>query len=136
MKLNRGNEVFTKPAELKKEMKAIVKEMDDEDAQRVRNYVEGDYSFTWNQKLRDDIPLKDWPEGSGKAAHEELNEMMDRLPRYEGKSMRGLIFEDADEEFPASVRLLYDKNTIFYMPHEQLGDISWFLAGRVLSAIQ
>lgn len=46
-----------------------------------------------------------------------------------------LVFEDADEEFPASVRLLYDKNSIFYIPHEQLGDISWFLAGRVLAAI-
>ncbi|MGY5859463.1 MAG: DUF3786 domain-containing protein [Candidatus Thorarchaeota archaeon] len=46
-----------------------------------------------------------------------------------------LVFEDADEEFPASVRLLYDKNSIFYMPHEQLGDISWFLAGRVLKAL-
>ncbi|MHA1907206.1 MAG: DUF3786 domain-containing protein [Candidatus Thorarchaeota archaeon] len=46
-----------------------------------------------------------------------------------------LVFEDADEEFPASVRLLYDKNSIFYMPHEQLGDISWFLAGRALRAI-
>ena len=46
-----------------------------------------------------------------------------------------LVFEDADDEFPASVRLLYDKNSIFYMPHEQLGDISWFLAGRVLAAI-
>ncbi|MHA2426214.1 MAG: DUF3786 domain-containing protein [Candidatus Thorarchaeota archaeon] len=46
-----------------------------------------------------------------------------------------LVFEDADEEFPASVRLLYDKNSIYYMPHEQLGDISWFLAGRVMKAI-
>lgn len=46
-----------------------------------------------------------------------------------------LVFEDADEEFPASVRLLYDKNSIFYIPHEQLGDISWFLAGRALQAL-
>ncbi|MFW9980707.1 MAG: DUF3786 domain-containing protein [Candidatus Thorarchaeota archaeon] len=46
-----------------------------------------------------------------------------------------LVFEDADEEFPATVRLLYDKNSIYYMPHEQLGDISWFLAGRVLQAL-
>jgi hypothetical protein len=46
-----------------------------------------------------------------------------------------LIFEDADEEFPASVRLLYDKNSIFYLPHEQLGDISWFLASRILQAL-
>ena len=46
-----------------------------------------------------------------------------------------LVFEDADEEFPASVRLLSDKNSIFYMPHEQLGDISWFLAGRALQAL-
>lgn len=46
-----------------------------------------------------------------------------------------LVFEDADEEFPASVRLLYDKNSIYYMPHEQLGDISWFLASRVMKAI-
>ncbi|MGQ4912750.1 MAG: DUF3786 domain-containing protein [Candidatus Thorarchaeota archaeon] len=45
-----------------------------------------------------------------------------------------LIFEDEDEEFPASVRLLYDKNSIYYLPHEQLGEISWFLAGRVLQA--
>ena len=47
-----------------------------------------------------------------------------------------LVFEDADEEFPVSVRLLYDKNSIFYLPHEQLGDISWFLAGRVMTALQ
>ena len=46
-----------------------------------------------------------------------------------------LVFEDADDEFPASVRLLYDKNSIYYMPHEQLGDISWFLAGRALQAL-
>lgn len=46
-----------------------------------------------------------------------------------------LVFEAADEEFPASVRLLYDKNSIYYMPHEQLGDISWFLASRVLKAL-
>ncbi|MFW9805639.1 MAG: DUF3786 domain-containing protein [Candidatus Thorarchaeota archaeon] len=46
-----------------------------------------------------------------------------------------LVFEEADEEFPASVRLLYDKNSIYYMPHEQLGDISWFLASRVLKAL-
>ncbi|MDF1538926.1 MAG: DUF3786 domain-containing protein [Candidatus Thorarchaeota archaeon] len=46
-----------------------------------------------------------------------------------------LVFEDADEEFPASVRLLYDKNSIYYMPHEQLGDISWFLASRVMKAM-
>ncbi|MFW9959732.1 MAG: DUF3786 domain-containing protein [Candidatus Thorarchaeota archaeon] len=46
-----------------------------------------------------------------------------------------LAFEDADEEFSASVRLLYDRNSIFYLPHEQLGDISWFLASRVLKAI-
>ena len=42
---------------------------------------------------------------------------------------------DEDEEFPASVRLLYDKNSIFYMPHEQLGDISWFIVGRVMKAL-
>jgi hypothetical protein len=46
-----------------------------------------------------------------------------------------LVFEDEDEEFPASVRLLYDKNSIFYMPHEQLGDISWFLVGRIYKAL-
>ena len=46
-----------------------------------------------------------------------------------------LVFEDEDEEFPASVRLLYDKNSIFYLPHEQLGDISWFLASRAIMAI-
>ncbi|MHA2024368.1 MAG: DUF3786 domain-containing protein [Candidatus Thorarchaeota archaeon] len=46
-----------------------------------------------------------------------------------------LVFEDADEEFPASVRLLYDKNSIYYMPHEQLGDISWFLVARALKAL-
>ncbi len=46
-----------------------------------------------------------------------------------------LVFEDADEEFPASVRLLYDKNSIYYMPHEQLGDISWFLVSRVMKAL-
>jgi hypothetical protein len=46
-----------------------------------------------------------------------------------------LVFEDEDEEFPASVRLLYDRNSIFYLPHEQLGDISWFLAQRALQAI-
>jgi len=46
-----------------------------------------------------------------------------------------LVFEDADEEFSASVRLLYDRNSIFYLPHEQLGDISWFLASRALQAL-
>ncbi|MFW9788512.1 MAG: DUF3786 domain-containing protein [Candidatus Thorarchaeota archaeon] len=46
-----------------------------------------------------------------------------------------LVFEEADEEFPASVRLLYDKNSIYYLPHEQLGDISWFLAGRALKVL-
>jgi len=46
-----------------------------------------------------------------------------------------LVFEDADEEFAASVRLLYDRNSIFYLPHEQLGDISWFLASRVMKAV-
>lgn len=46
-----------------------------------------------------------------------------------------LIFEEADEEFPASVRLLYDKNSIYYQPHEMLGNISWFLASRVFKAL-
>lgn len=46
-----------------------------------------------------------------------------------------LIFEEADEEFPADVRLLYDSNSVFYLPHELLGTISWFLAERVVAAI-
>ncbi|KXH70425.1 MAG: hypothetical protein AM326_12360 [Candidatus Thorarchaeota archaeon SMTZ-45] len=46
-----------------------------------------------------------------------------------------LIFEEADEEFPADVRLLYDSNSVFYLPHELLGTISWFLAERVMKAI-
>lgn len=46
-----------------------------------------------------------------------------------------LIFEDEDEEFPASIRLLYDKNSIFYQPHELLGVVSSFLASRALKAI-
>ena len=46
-----------------------------------------------------------------------------------------LIFEDADEEFPASVRLLYDRNSIFYLPHEMLGNISWLLVSRVFSVL-
>ena len=46
-----------------------------------------------------------------------------------------LIFEAADEEFPADVRLLYDSNSVFYLPHELLGTISWFLAGRALQVI-
>ncbi|MFW9975552.1 MAG: DUF3786 domain-containing protein, partial [Candidatus Thorarchaeota archaeon] len=46
-----------------------------------------------------------------------------------------LIFEEADEEFPAAVRLLYDSNSVFYLPHELLGTISWFLAERVMKAI-
>ena len=46
-----------------------------------------------------------------------------------------LVFEDEDEEFPASVRLLYDQNSIYYLPHEMLGDISWLLAGRAIKAI-
>ncbi len=45
-----------------------------------------------------------------------------------------VVFEDADEEFPASVRMLFDRNSIFYLPHEMLGDISWFLASRALKA--
>jgi hypothetical protein len=47
-----------------------------------------------------------------------------------------LIFEAADEEFPADVRLLYDSNSVFYLPHELLGTISWFLAGRTLQLLQ
>ncbi len=43
-----------------------------------------------------------------------------------------LVFEEEDEEFPASVRLLYDKNSIFYLPHEMLGEISWLLTSRVM----
>lgn len=46
-----------------------------------------------------------------------------------------LVFEDEDEEFPASVKLLYDQNSIYYLPHEMLGDISWLLAGRAIKAI-
>ncbi|MFX1262972.1 MAG: DUF3786 domain-containing protein [Promethearchaeota archaeon] len=46
-----------------------------------------------------------------------------------------IIFEDEDDEFPASVRLLYDKNSIYYQPHEMLGEISWFLASRVFKAL-
>jgi len=46
-----------------------------------------------------------------------------------------LVYEDADEEFPASVRLLYDKNSIYYLPHEMLGNISWILVSRVFAAV-
>ncbi len=46
-----------------------------------------------------------------------------------------IIFEDADDEFPASVRMLYDKNSIFYLPHEMLGDISWFIVSRVVYSV-
>lgn len=46
-----------------------------------------------------------------------------------------LIFEAADEEFPADVRLLYDSNSVLYLPHELLGTISWFLAGRALQVM-
>jgi hypothetical protein len=46
-----------------------------------------------------------------------------------------LVLEAEDEEFTASVRLLYDKNSIFYLPHEQLGSISWLLARRALQAL-
>jgi hypothetical protein len=46
-----------------------------------------------------------------------------------------LIFEDEDEEFPASVRLLYDKNSIFYLPHEMLGNISWMVVSRAMKAV-
>jgi hypothetical protein len=46
-----------------------------------------------------------------------------------------LIFDEADEEFPANVRLLYDKNSIFYQPHEMLGNISWLLASRVFKGL-
>ena len=42
-----------------------------------------------------------------------------------------LIFEDADEEFPASVRLLYDRNSVYYQPTEMLTSISTMLAHRV-----
>ena len=42
-----------------------------------------------------------------------------------------LIFEPADEEFSASARLLYDTNSIFYLPHEMLGDITWMLVSRM-----
>ena len=43
-----------------------------------------------------------------------------------------VVFEDADDEFPASVRLLYDNNSIFYLPHEMLGDVTWLLTSRVM----
>ncbi|MHA1930351.1 MAG: DUF3786 domain-containing protein [Candidatus Thorarchaeota archaeon] len=46
-----------------------------------------------------------------------------------------LIFGPADEEFPASVRLLYDKNSIFYLPHEMLGNISWILVSRMFKIL-
>ena len=46
-----------------------------------------------------------------------------------------LIFEEADEEFPTDARLLYDSNSIFYLPHEYLGNISWFLAERVMKTL-
>ncbi|MFW9963778.1 MAG: DUF3786 domain-containing protein [Candidatus Sifarchaeia archaeon] len=46
-----------------------------------------------------------------------------------------LIFEEADEEFPADVRLLYDSNSVLYLPHELLGTISWLLAERIVAAI-
>ncbi len=47
-----------------------------------------------------------------------------------------IIFEEADEEFPASARMLFDRNSIFYLPHEMLGNISWFVASRALKAIR
>ncbi|MFX1369335.1 MAG: DUF3786 domain-containing protein, partial [Promethearchaeota archaeon] len=46
-----------------------------------------------------------------------------------------LVFEEGDEEFPPSVRLLYDKNSIYYLPHEMLGNISWLLVSRVFAAV-
>jgi len=46
-----------------------------------------------------------------------------------------IIFEPADEEFPASVRLLYDNNSISYLPHELLGGVGWFLASRATRAV-
>ncbi len=46
-----------------------------------------------------------------------------------------LVFEDGDEEFPPSVRLLYDKNSIYYLPHEMLGNISWMLVSRIFAAV-
>ncbi len=45
-----------------------------------------------------------------------------------------LVFEEEDEEFPATVRLLFDKNSIFYEPHEMLGSVGWMLASRVAIA--
>lgn len=46
-----------------------------------------------------------------------------------------LIFEPADEEFPAAVRLLYDKNSICYLPHELLGTISWQIVSRMFKVL-
>ena len=46
-----------------------------------------------------------------------------------------LVFEEGDEEFPPSVRLLYDKNSIYYLPHEMLGNISWLLVSRIFAGI-
>ncbi len=46
-----------------------------------------------------------------------------------------IVFEDEDDEFPASVRMLFDKNSIYYLPHEMLGDISWFLVSRAYKAM-
>lgn len=42
-----------------------------------------------------------------------------------------LIFEDEDEEFPASVRLLYDRSSVYYQPTELLTSISTMLTRRV-----
>ncbi|MHA1902810.1 MAG: DUF3786 domain-containing protein [Candidatus Thorarchaeota archaeon] len=46
-----------------------------------------------------------------------------------------LVFEAQDEEFPASVRMLFDRNSIFYQPHEMLGSVGWMVASRVLKLI-
>jgi hypothetical protein len=46
-----------------------------------------------------------------------------------------LVFEEGDEEFPPGVRLLYDKNSIYYLPHEMLGNISWLLVSRIYGAL-
>jgi hypothetical protein len=65
--------------------------------------------------------------GGKQAGHGDASFIISFLPKVKVL----LIFQDADDEFPTSVRLLYDKNSVYYQPIEMLTSISTMIAHRV-----
>ena len=66
---------------------------------------------------------------------EEAERILQQMEEGISKPKPKYFFEEGDEEFPPNVRLLYDKNSIYYLPHEMLGNISWLLVSRIYSAL-